>query len=507
MQTSLTCPTSITSEGADLTQPEVMVVSRTRLRMQALEDFPAGHRWRFKAACSLDQALDFMKERAPSVVLMDLHDDPSGPGGLREWLKGVGTILPVIVAVAEAAIDVDDGLMDAGIFRMVQMRDLQGPGLIRLLDSALEWAERTGRRRPPLASLVMTWGPEGDLMAVSPALATALGWPASEILERRLEDLIAPASMGQPGHWSEAGRQRLQMIRHDGSRWPVSVEHQPVLGADGQTVHVIGVFTDLTEPVHWDHWVQQRAQLVVKKLEAERANQSKSRFMATISHDLRQPMHALGMFVEELRRPADPAQTAGLLEHMARSLASMESLLDSVLALSRLESAQMTPNLQAFELEPMLERLRLNHRTTARLKGLRYSVASSEAVVVSDPVLLERMLSNLVVNALQYTHQGGVLLTCRRRGSGLRLQVWDTGVGIAPEQQHAVFREFYRIEEDNDSRKGVGLGLAIVRSCANLLGLDVALRSEVDRGSCFTIEVPLAAAAEPAAGSGQPARS
>jgi signal transduction histidine kinase len=213
------------------------------------------------------------------------------------------------------------------------------------------------------------------------------------------------------------------------------------------------------------------------------------------------------MFVEELRRPADPAQTAGLLEHMARSLASMESLLDSVLALSRLESAQMTPNLQAFELEPMLERLRLNHRTTARLKGLRYSVASSEAVVVSDPVLLERMLSNLVVNALQYTHQGGVLLTCRRRGSGLRLQVWDTGVGIAPEQQHAVFREFYRIEEDNDSRKGVGLGLAIVRSCANLLGLDVALRSEVDRGSCFTIEVPLAAAAEPAAGSGQPARS
>lgn len=485
---------SVPTDGAEPVPAELLVVGHTRQQMHALEQLLPPQKWRLQAAYSLDQALDLMKERTPWVVLIERHHPPGGAGGLRDWLEGVSAILPVILVVQEEDSDQDTCLVGIGVFRTVRSTDLDGPTLLRLLDAAIEWADRTGRRRPPSqpAPLLMSWRPDGRVLEVSPGLARSLGWSVTELSGRELDELIAPASMELRSRWSDAGSQRLQMVRRNGTRWAVSVVRQPMVGESGQVERVIGVFSDLARHSRLDHWAQRRAQLVAQKLKAERANQSKSRFMAAISHDLRQPMHALGLFVEELREPADPVAAASILEHMAQSLASMESLLDSVLALSRLESGQMTPNLQTFDLEPILSRLRVNHRAAARLKGLRFSVASTQSVVMSDPVLLERMLSNLVVNALQYTLQGGVLLTCRRREAWLRLQVWDTGIGIPPEQQDAVFREFYRIECENDGRKGVGLGLAIVRSCASMLGLRVGLRSKVGRGSCFTIEVPLA---------------
>ena len=484
---------SIPMDGDDPVPPELLVVSNSRQQIVAVEHLLPSHKWRLRPAYSLDQALDLMKERAPRIVLIDRSHCASGAGGLRDWLEGVSAILPVIMVVQETDTDDDACLMGIGIFRTVRAVDLDGPMLLDLLDAAVEWADRTGRRRPSWQTgpLLMAWQTDGRVLEVSPRLAESLGWPASALTGRPLDELVAPASMALRDRWSEGGSQRLQLIRRNGSRWPVSVVRQPMIGKDGQVQRVIGVFTDITRSSRLDQWAQRRAQLVAQKLKAERANQSNSRFMAAISHDLRQPMHAMGLFVEELRRPLDPSIAAGILEHMAQSLASMESLLDSVLALSRLESAQMTPNLQVFDLEPIMSRLRLNYRAAARAKGLRFGVGSSDAVVMSDPALLERMLSNLVVNAVQYTEQGGVLLTCRRRGGVLRLEVWDTGAGIPPEKQDAVFREFYRIERDNDSRKGVGLGLAIVRSCASMLGLQIGLRSEVGRGTCFTIEVPL----------------
>lgn len=481
-------------DGNDPVPPEVLVVTSTRQQIVAMEQLLPSQKWRLRPAYSLDQALDLMKERAPWIVLIDRRHGAGGAGGLRDWLEGVSAILPVIMLVPETGTDEDACLMGIGVFRTVRAVDLDGPMLLNLLDAAIEWADQTGRRRPSWQAgpLLMAWQTDGRILEVSPRLADLLGWPASALPARQLDELVAPASMALRDRWFEAGSQRLQLIRRNGSRWPVSVVRQPMIGEDGQVQRVIGVFTDTSRSSRLDHWAQRRAQLVAQKLKAERANQSKSRFMAAISHDLRQPMHAMGLFVEELRRPLDTPRAAGILEHLAQSLASMESLLDSVLALSRLESAQMTPNLQVFDLEPIMSRLRLNYRAAARAKGLRFGVGSSDAAVMSDPALLERMLSNLVVNALQYTEQGGVLLTCRRRGGVLRLQVWDTGTGIPPEKQDEVFREFYRIERDNDSRKGVGLGLAIVRSCASMLGLPIRLRSEVGRGTCFTIEVPLA---------------
>jgi CheY-like chemotaxis protein len=241
--------------------------------------------------------------------------------------------------------------------------------------------------------------------------------------------------------------------------------------------------------------------LTAQKQEAERANAAKSRFMAAVSHDLRQPMHALGLFIDELKGPRLPEAVRQLGGQMECALHSTQLLLDSVLTLSRPESGLVSADLAPFAVQPMLDRLRLGFEGPARKKGLRLRVVPSAAVVFSDVALLERILSNLLSNALRYTDAGGVLLACRRRRGELVLQVWDTGLGIAPEHQEAIFREFFRVERAHENRGGVGLGLAIVRNCAALLNGTVRLRSVAGRGSCFSLSVPLgqapAAAYEP----------
>jgi signal transduction histidine kinase len=213
--------------------------------------------------------------------------------------------------------------------------------------------------------------------------------------------------------------------------------------------------------------------------------------LIAIAHDLRQPMQAIGLFTAELQRRLGGSGSERLLDHVSTSLASMESMLDSAVAMARLESPLTAPARVAFAIEDVLVRLRVNHSAQARAKRLRFGVASHEARVTSDPALLERLLSNLVANAVQYTAQGGVLVTCRLRASGLRVQVWDTGAGIAPEHQDAVFEAFYRVEAQAGQHAGVGLGLSIVRRCAALLGIRVALRSTVGRGTCFTVDIPV----------------
>lgn len=457
----------------------------------------AGLPWHLRTSYSLDNALDLMRQHPPSVVLVDAGLGSGWGPVLPHWIECVSAVLPVVLLREASDADLHARLQSQGIFRCIEPESLTAQRLAELLDEALMWAHQTGRRRSPHPNLVLTmsWHADGRLLDMSEPLLDALGWQPSDLDGARLDDVVAAASLGLRDRWSEAGTQQLQLKRRDGSLWPVSLTRQPVLRTGSASPHVLGLFTDSASLRRLDSWSQRRVALVTQKIKAERASQAKSRFMAAITHDLRQPMHAIGLFLAELRRRADNTDTERMLDHMSLSLASMESLLDSVLALARLEAPEMAPNLSTFPIEPLLGRLRVNHSTAARLKQLRFSVASHDALVVSDPTLLERILSNLVANAVQYTERGGVLVTCRLRGDHLRLQVWDTGVGIPAEHRDAVFHEFYRIEGQTGNGEGVGLGLSIVRSCATLLGLQVGLRSEVGRGSCFTVDVPVAAAA------------
>jgi signal transduction histidine kinase/ActR/RegA family two-component response regulator len=238
-----------------------------------------------------------------------------------------------------------------------------------------------------------------------------------------------------------------------------------------------------------------RSQVAIRLGEA-----AKSRFVAAVSHDLRQPMHALGLFIDDLKGAGLPPNAQLLVTQMESALHSTQLLLDSVLVMSRLEAGMVAPDLTSFPVQPMLDRLHANFDAAARKKGLRLRIPPSPGVVFSDVALLERIVSNLVSNALRYTDQGGVLLACRKRARGLLLQVWDTGLGIAAEHRQAIFDEFFRVERGKDNRGGVGLGLAIVRSCASLLGCTIELRSAPGRGSRFSLMVPWGQASAVASG-------
>ena len=223
------------------------------------------------------------------------------------------------------------------------------------------------------------------------------------------------------------------------------------------------------------------------------ANSFKSRFLSSASHDLRQPLHALNLFVAQLSAETESLDRERLVHRISDAVGAMNELFDALLDMSKLEAGVLEPTLAVFPIARMLERLETTFSGTAREKGLRLRVVASSACVCSDVILLERMLFNLVSNAVRYTEQGSVLIGCRRRGRNLRLDVIDTGIGI-PESEHAeIFSEFYQLDHGRTARQGgLGLGLSIVDRLGRLLGHAVELRTEVGSGSRFSVLVPRA---------------
>jgi signal transduction histidine kinase/CheY-like chemotaxis protein len=226
---------------------------------------------------------------------------------------------------------------------------------------------------------------------------------------------------------------------------------------------------------------------------AERASIAKSRFLASTSHDLRQPVHALGMFVGALRQHEMSHEMRRLVEHIAGSVNAMDGLFTALLDISRLDAGVIRSHPTAFEIRQVLERICRDLAAEAAGKGLLLVLHPSAAIVRTDPLLMERVLRNLVTNAVRYTDRGRVVVGCRH-GARLRVQVWDTGRGIAEDQQERIFQEFYQTENpERDRSKGLGLGLAIVKRLTVLLDCPLTLCSKPGRGSVFTVEIPYAA--------------
>ncbi|MCC6775357.1 MAG: response regulator [Hyphomicrobiales bacterium] len=232
-----------------------------------------------------------------------------------------------------------------------------------------------------------------------------------------------------------------------------------------------------------------------EKERAEQANIDKSRFLASASHDLRQPVHALSMFVGALRGRDMDAEARRLTEQIDGSVTALDSLFSSLLDISRLDAGVVQSHPQGFAIAPMLERICRDYEEEAVRKGVRLVARPCALSVHTDPILLERVLRNLVSNAVRYTDRGRVVVGCRR-GARLRIQVCDTGKGIPPDEQERVFQEFYQIENpERDRSKGLGLGLAIVRRLTALLGCPLDVRSRLGKGSIFTVTVPIATGA------------
>ncbi|MDF3867873.1 ATP-binding protein [Pseudomonas denitrificans (nom. rej.)] len=231
---------------------------------------------------------------------------------------------------------------------------------------------------------------------------------------------------------------------------------------------------------------------------ARAADRAKSRFLAAASHDLRQPIHALGLFVGALsalaeRGPVDARQARDIATRLRAMLGNLGDLLNGLLDISRLDAGVVPVAREPISLHKLFADLREAYAGTASEHNLRWRVQDSQLWVDSDPLLLKRVLDNLLSNAFRYTPTGSVLLGCRRRGDELEIQVIDTGVGIHASQQEVIFDEFVQLHNaERDRKQGLGLGLAIVRHTARLLGHPLALSSEAGRGTCFSLRVPLA---------------
>jgi signal transduction histidine kinase/CheY-like chemotaxis protein len=228
---------------------------------------------------------------------------------------------------------------------------------------------------------------------------------------------------------------------------------------------------------------------------AEAASRAKTQFFAAASHDLRQPLHAMGLFAEALRQRSRDPEVAGLVNSINESVDALEGLFGELLDITRIDTGGVDVNPAPVRMRELFARLRLHFEPTAFEKGLMLSFRGDQHVAQADPVLLERVLRNLVSNAIRYTDDGGVLVSCRPFQGRLRVQVWDSGIGISDASLPRIFDEFYQVHStralEPHQRKGLGLGLAIVKRLAALMEAPLTVRSRVGHGTVFTLELPV----------------
>jgi signal transduction histidine kinase/CheY-like chemotaxis protein len=236
---------------------------------------------------------------------------------------------------------------------------------------------------------------------------------------------------------------------------------------------------------------ERTAELAAAKLEAERANNAKSRFLAAASHDLRQPLSALSLYVGTLGNKL-PASEEHLLANMKNCVISLNDMLGNLLDLSKLDAGVVTKNVSDFSVDALIANVLSSQMPDAVSKGLTLRFGCFDVIGRTDPILFQRILENLVSNAIRYTDRGGVLVGCRRWQGSMWVEVWDTGIGIPADKTDVIFEEFRQLGNFERNRtKGTGLGLAIVAKTAALLGLRIRVRSKFGKGSVFAVELPL----------------
>jgi PAS domain S-box-containing protein len=364
---------------------------------------------------------------------------------------------------------------------------------------------------------VYDWDIETDEVYFSPALRRMIGVAADVSTSAKWYQRIHPDDLQMyrsalVAHF-KGETQRFECeyrYRTPNGSWRWARHHGiAVRRADGRARRMVGATGDITEAKQRDHELRiakaeaeaardaaERAHSEVERTreELEIANKYKSHFLASASHDLRQPLHALNLFVAQLRDEANPAERSRLVSRIDAAVGSMNELFEALLDMTKLEAGILKPNPTAIPVERLLDRIEATFADAARKKGLRLRVVASDAWVSSDPILLERILLNLVSNAVRYTERGGVVIGCRHRGPELRIDICDTGAGIPADERQRIFGEFYQLAGLGPDRSGgLGLGLAIVDRLGRLLGHRVELESSPGRGSRFSVSVPLAA--------------
>jgi PAS domain S-box-containing protein len=342
---------------------------------------------------------------------------------------------------------------------------------------------------------VTTFLADGTLTYANEALAAMLGVNRTELIGKNVFDflsaenrLVVSARMAlmkpeQPLGTHEQSYQTLAG-EHASNQWT----YRAFFDDAGKAVRFQAVGRDITERKTIE------MELIAAKQAAEIANRAKSRFLAAASHDLRQPLQAISLFNDALLNTDLSVEQRIISDYLAQSIHSLGELLSALLDISKLDAGIVKPSPEVVEIAPFFLRMSAELSPLASAKSLRFRVffPRREMAVITDRKLLMSLLGNLLGNAIKYTERGGVLLAARRRGNQAVIQVWDTGIGIAPEHLGNIFEEYFQIQNpERDRAKGLGLGLAIVRRLAALLGTKVLCRSRPGRGSLFELHLPL----------------
>jgi|AGTN01.1.fsa_nt_gi PAS domain S-box len=354
---------------------------------------------------------------------------------------------------------------------------------------------------------------EERLLAVNDAWLRVMGYERHEVMGRAVQDFHTPDSAAARARLAAPEFQRTGVLDGFGAQYVTKAgEVRDVLVSlradrqeDGTILRTIGAVQDVTEQLRAE---ARSAQAVA---EAERANESKTRFLAAASHDLRQPLQALSLYLGVMKARLNGREEQ-VMEAIGQCVESLSGLLNDMLDVARLEAGIVTPKPVDIPVSRLLERVAAAWRIQAETKGLRLDFVTCDVVVRTDPALMDRVLSNLVANAVRYTESGRILVGCRRvDGARLRIEVWDTGLGIPGDKLGEIFEEFRQLGNPERRRdKGTGLGLSIVKRIAGLLDHPLVVRSVPGRGSVFAVTLPVAGAApleaEPPARNGRQAR-
>jgi protein-histidine pros-kinase len=382
-------------------------------------------------------------------------------------------------------VDTDDGLIVASSIREVQPRDQTDAYFRMILESA------------PDAMIIVD--DDGRIAVVNGQAEKMFGYGRNELQGQPIEVLL-PVRLRTKHNLHRRGFKakpslrpmgvglNLVARRKDDSEFPVEISLSPV--STGSGAFVSSVIRDVTERK------QMEQEIIAARQEAERANKANSAFLAAASHDLRQPVQALNLLNGALRRTIKDPRALEMIESQEHSLTAMTNLLNSLLDISRLDAGAVTPEFEEFPVQRIVDRLSAEFSRQARQKGLEFTAMSCDAIIRSDPNLLSEIVQNFVSNAIRYTEKGSVRLTCTEDEGVCRLAVDDTGIGIDEDQFEVIFQEFNQGSSTTSSKEGFGLGLAIVRRLADLLGHEIAVSSTVGKGSRFSVALPIIYGAE-----------
>jgi len=344
------------------------------------------------------------------------------------------------------------------------------------------------------ASIIIT-DSEGYILHVNPAYESISGYSSDEVLGKN------PRFQGSGQTPVEAYRDMWESVtagrtwrgeflnrRKNGELYCQSAAIAPVHDQYGKINFYVAVQEDISERK------QAAEDLEQARLQADAANAAKSRFLAAASHDLRQPLQAMRLYLDVLGERVMDTQNQSLVSKLQMAHTDVGNMLDRLLDISQLDAGEVQANPEVFDLSGMLGALHEQYMAQASMAGLawRLRVPAGILRVDSDPVFVKEILSNLISNAIRYTVNGGILLAARRRGDSVRIQVLDTGPGIVRERQEEIFQEFVQLgNPERDRRKGVGLGLSIAVRMSRILGSNIELISKPGHGSNFSFSVPL----------------